>query len=141
MNIMSFSNIIFSKPMENYLFNLSNTPKFLGIITLLNYETLVNSILKEFNMLSFDNDINNKNLLLVDLGFKVGFKNKYRFLVISLSKDNKVNIKNDKLINNYEYLSLDNSLSINDKELIIKEANDIAKKNMDKVKYNIYSLV
>ena len=127
--------------MKDFLFNLSNTPKFLGIITLLNYETLVNSILKEFNMLSFDNDINNKNLLLVDLGFKVGFKNKYRFLVISLLKDNKVNIKNDKLINNYEYLSLDNSLSIIDKELIIKEANDIAKKNMDKVKYNMYSLV
>ncbi len=127
--------------MKDFLFNLSNTPKFLGVITLLNYETLVNSILNSFNMLSFDNDINNKNLLLVDLGFKVGFKNKYRFLVISLSKDNKVNLINDKLINNYEYLSLDNSLSIIDKELIIKEANDIAKKNMDKVKYNIYSLV
>ncbi len=127
--------------MKDFLFNLSNTPKFLGIITLLNYETLVNSILKSFNMLSFDNDINNKNLLLIDLGFKVGFKNKYRFLVISLSKDNKVNIINDKLINNYEYLSLDNSLSKYDKELIIKEANDIAKMNMNKVKYNIYSLV
>lgn len=127
--------------MKDFLFDLSNTPKFLGIITLLNYETLVSSILKSFNMLSFDNDINNKNLLLVDLGFKVGFKNKYPFLVISLSKDNKVNLINDKLINNYEYLSLDNSLSKIDKELIIKEANDIAKKNMDKVKYNMYSLV
>lgn len=127
--------------MENLLFTLSKNPKFLGIITLLNYETLVNSILKSFNMLSFDNERNSKNLLLVDLGFKVGFKNKYRFLVISLSKDNKVNIINDKLINNYKYLSLDNSLSNYDKELIIKEANDIAKKNRDKVKYNMYSLV
>ena len=60
--------------MKDFLFNLSNTPKFLGIITLLNYETLVNSILKSFNMPSFDNAINNKNLLLIDLGFKVGFK-------------------------------------------------------------------
>ena len=54
-------------------------------------------------MLSFDNDANDKNLLLVDLGFKVGFKNKYRFLVISLSKDNKVEILKDKMITNYEY--------------------------------------
>lgn len=84
--------------MDNFLFNLSNNHKFLGIITLLNYEILVTSILKLFNMLSFDNDANDKNLLLVDLGFKVGFKNKYRFLVISLSKDNKVEILKDKMI-------------------------------------------
>lgn len=136
---MFFFNIILNNLMNDYLFTLSNNPKFLGIVTMLNYETIVSSILKDFNMLSFDNE-KDKKLLLVDLGFKVGFKNKYRFIVISLSKDNKVEIlDNDKIIN-YQYLLLDNSLSNNDKELIINEANEIIKKYIDKVKDVMYSV-
>lgn len=37
--------------------------------------------------------------LILDLGYKVGFNNNFRFMIISLNKDNKVDIK--KLASSY----------------------------------------
>lgn len=122
--------------MKDYIFTLlKDSPNYLGVITLLNYETDIETILVSFNNLSLSNldkESNNEKKLILDLGYKVGFNNNFRFMIISLNKDNKVDIKklsSSNYLNTYKYLSL-LDLSNSDKYLLVK-INDIAKSNKD----------
>lgn len=89
--------------MKDYIFTLlKDSYNYLGVITLLNYETDIETILVSFNNLSLsilDKESNNEKKLILDLGYKVGFNNNFRFMIISLNKDNKVDIK--KLASSY----------------------------------------
>jgi hypothetical protein len=72
--------------MEKVIYNQITDNNYLGIITILDYETSVRKCLSDI-LVSTQNRVERK--VIIDLALKVGF-NKYRFVVCNITDDGEI---------------------------------------------------
>lgn len=81
--------------MEKLTFYKLSNEKYIGIITILDYEIRLNNCLSE---LSFLPDENNREKVIVDLALKSG-DNQYRFVEFNVDSRGKIILGSDKYVN------------------------------------------